>query len=90
MTDHACLACGKIHGDAREVTLHDGRVVSSYSEDWRHHTEARSVLAMPSKLARNEYIAKVADHRGKPAATALRALVKTLWDLKLAKQRAAS
>ena len=29
------------------VSLYDGRVVDSYSEEWRAECEARSILAMP-------------------------------------------
>ena len=38
------------------VRLHDGTEVSNYSEEWRHETEARAVLAMPSKRARQDYL----------------------------------
>lgn len=38
------------------VTLVDGRVVSSYSEDWRHECECRAILNMPTLLARREWL----------------------------------
>lgn len=38
------------------VTLHDGRQVSIWSEEWRHETEARTILAMPSKQARRDFL----------------------------------
>lgn len=84
-----CLACGKTHSEAIEVTLHDGRVVSSYSEDWRHETEARAVLALPTKFDRASLLKNIERHRGKETADALKATVTTLWNLQLANQRAA-
>lgn len=80
MTDHACLACGKVHADASEITLHDGSVVSSYSEAWRHEAEARAILAMP-KDDRWSFLMLIERKRGKPAAEALKSLVWKLWDL---------
>ncbi|QPB08669.1 hypothetical protein KB681_gp43 [Burkholderia phage Mica] len=38
------------------VTLYDGTQVSNYSEEWRHETEARAILAMPSKRARQDFL----------------------------------
>lgn len=38
------------------VTLHDGTQVSNYSEEWRHECEARAILAMPSKRARQDFL----------------------------------
>lgn len=84
-----CLACGEVHPDDREMTLHDGRVVSSYSEAYRHEAEARAVLDMPTKAARWTFLSAVERHRGKPAADAIRETVKKLWDLRLAEQRRA-
>lgn len=40
----------------RMVTLHDGRVVSNYSEEWRHETEASTILGWPSKRQRQVYL----------------------------------
>lgn len=40
----------------RLVTLHDGRQVSNWSDEWRHETEARTILAMPSKQARRDFL----------------------------------
>lgn len=40
----------------RLVTLHDGRQVSTWSDDWRHECEARTILAMPSKQARRDFL----------------------------------
>lgn len=49
----------------RLVTLHDGRQVSNYSEEWRHECEARHVLNMPTKTARQNYLWGTRDHWGK-------------------------
>lgn len=89
MTDHACLACGEVHPGAREVTLHGGAVVSSFSEAWRHESEAISILALPSKNERYSILHGIEKHRGKPAADALRTLVWKLWDIQVAQQRQA-
>ncbi len=41
----------------KPVTLHDGRVVDSSSEDWRHECEARWILdKLPSRDARRCYL----------------------------------
>lgn len=48
------------------VTLHDGTVVDSYSEEWRHECEARAVLAMPSKRQRQNFLWGTLDDFGKP------------------------
>lgn len=91
MTNHTCLACGKVHADASEVVLRDGRTVSSYSEEWRMECEARAVLRMPSTYERRRYlfgapddrgnmVGGIAKKRGKDAADKLAAVVKQLWD----------
>ena len=84
-----CLACGKVHPDDREVTLHDGRVVSSYSEAYRHEAEAIAVLDMPTKAARWTFLSAVERHRGKNAADQIRSTVNKIWDLRVAARRAA-
>lgn len=40
----------------RIVTLHDGRQVSNYSEDWRHETEAMAVLNLPHLAQRRAHL----------------------------------
>lgn len=47
------------------VTLHDGRVVDSWSEEWRHETEARAILNMDKKSDRQNYLWGTRDHWGK-------------------------
>lgn len=46
------------------VTLIDGRQVPCDSEEWRHETEARHVIAMPSLAARRAYLRGTLDERG--------------------------
>lgn len=78
------------------VTLIDGRKVSSDSEEWRAECEARAVCRMPgyyhedretrrrtwikAKGARNQYLMRVQDKRGKEAADQLRELVLHVWN----------
>lgn len=38
------------------VTLIDGRQVANDSEEWRHETEARAILNMPTLRARREHL----------------------------------
>ena len=40
----------------RLVTLHDGRQVSNYSEDWRHECEAVAILNMPHLAQRRAHL----------------------------------
>lgn len=47
------------------VTLHDGREVSSDSEEWRHECEARAILNMPTKGKRRDYLYGELDQFGK-------------------------
>jgi hypothetical protein len=76
------------------VTLPDGRVVDSSSEEWRAFCEANHVLNMPTKQARQAWLRGTRDHNGKlltrgilqhrgEAATAkLEADVMRLWELR--------
>jgi len=79
MTDHACLACGKIHGTGT-AKLHDGRIVSTYSEDWRHECEAQSILKQPMPTLRRMMLNDIEKYRGKQTADALRKTVSTLFE----------
>lgn len=62
-----------------QVTLHDGRVVGSWSEDWRAECEARGLLKMPSKEERNRHLALVVKKRGEEAAERLRQHALRIW-----------
>jgi hypothetical protein len=61
------------------ATLHDGTVVASDSEAWRHECEARHVINMPTLEQRRAYLAGIEDKRGAAAAAALRATIEALW-----------
>jgi hypothetical protein len=58
----------------RMVTLHNGQVVSSWSEDWRLECEAMHVLDLP-KNKRAGYLNKVEDERGKQAVDKLKEII---------------
>lgn len=47
------------------VTLHDGRQVPSDSEEWRHETEARTIIALPGVPARRAFLRGTLDAQGK-------------------------
>lgn len=85
---------------ARTVTLVDGRQVSSWSEDWRHECEARTVLAMKPLAARRAYLygrpnewgrlaGGVLQIRGQAAVKRLEATMTALWQRKVADSKAA-
>lgn len=63
----------------RLVTLIDGTEVSNYSQEWRAECEARHVLAMPSIIARREYLAAIRKKRGDAAGQQLEDLVRAVW-----------
>jgi hypothetical protein len=63
----------------RQVMLHDGSYVGSWSEEWRAECEARGVLRMPTKMARQGYILRVRQKRGDAAANALEDRVMAIW-----------
>ena len=86
----ACPACGKVHPDAKRITLPDGRTVGSYSEAYRAYTEAKWVFEVlpvtvnrrrksTPQISRRDYILGVQDKRGKAAANELAAMVTKLW-----------
>lgn len=86
----ACHACGRVHQGARSITLPDGRVVGSYSNEYRAYTEAKWVLdTLPvtvnrrrkstPQISRRDYILGVQDKRGKAAANELANNVTKLW-----------
>ena len=86
----ACRACGKVHPDAKLITLPDGTVVGSYSNEYRAYTEAKWVLdKLPvtvnrrrkstPQISRRDYIMSVIDKRGQESANELAAMVTKLW-----------
>lgn len=75
-----CMACGEIHAGSRLVTLPDGRVVGSHSEDYRRYCEAKWVLKKKrTKNTRQAYLVAVQEQRGLQAAIELREEMKTIW-----------
>lgn len=80
--DESCLACRKVHGSPRLFRLPSGRVVSTYSEDFRLHTEAKWVFKrFRTKRTRQLYLAEVANLRGKAAYDRLRDAMTEIWRL---------
>ena len=86
----ACRACGRVHPDAKLITLPDGTVVGSYSNEYRAYTEAKWVLdKLPvtvnkrrkstPQISRRDYIMSVLDKRGQASANELAAMVTKLW-----------
>ena len=80
------------HSDfrGRPVVLIDGRVVDSWSEEWRAECEARAVIALPTLSRRREYLFGKIDQWGKPrngilqrrgeaACIALSDLISAVW-----------
>lgn len=73
------------------VTLHDGRQVSSYSEDWRHECEARFICNMPTRERRRAYLygeldvttgqrrGGILQRRGKGEVERLEKTIRALW-----------
>lgn len=61
------------------VTLIDGRVVDSWSEDWRHECEAREILALPTGDMRRDRLAAIRSRRGPGAANALRKTLRAMY-----------
>jgi predicted translin family RNA/ssDNA-binding protein len=88
--DLACHACGKVHPDAKLITLPDGTSVGSYSEAYRAYCEAKWVFEMlpvtvnrrrkkTPQISRRDYILGVQDRRGQAAADELANNVTKLW-----------
>lgn len=85
-TDHRCLGCGKVHADAREVTLVDGSKASSYSEAWRLECEARAILALPDLQRRQSHLWRLEKTRGKAAADGVRKVMLDIWNARQAEK----
>ena len=86
----ACPACGKVHPDAKLITLPDGSIVGSYSNEYRAYTEAKWVLEkLPvtvnrrrkktPQISRRDYILAVQERRGQESANELAINVTKLW-----------
>jgi len=72
-----CLGCNLI--ETAPVTLHTGAVVCSSCEAWRHETEARAIMALPSTRERRAWLDGIEHKRGKPAREALQKTIGLLW-----------
>lgn len=66
----------------RPVTLHDGTVVDSSSEEWRHECEARYILNMPTIHQRRSTLEAIEKKRGEPERLRLQKTIWAMWQLK--------
>lgn len=62
-----------------KVRLIDGREVDSSSEEFRHECEARAILAMPTKGARQGMLNLVEERRGTEARRRLERTMLVMW-----------
>lgn len=62
------------------VALIDGSKVDSASEAWRHEREARHVANLPTREARQGYLAFVHSRRGGTAGQQLEALAARIYN----------
>jgi hypothetical protein len=70
-----------------DVTLLDGRVVDSYSPDWKaeclsRETEARTILRMPDIETRRSAIRSYGALHGEEAQRRLEGNIRLLWSLR--------
>ena len=80
MAQDYCLGCNLIH--ASPVQLHDGATVCSSCEAWRHECEARRIMSMQGKVARQAELLLIQHRRGRVTADALRSTIQSLWEKK--------
>jgi len=66
------------------VRLRDGREVLSWSEEHRHESEARMILAIPTLLGRRAWLEDIEEVRGRAAADALCSTMSLLHDDRIA------
>ena len=59
--------------------LCDGTEVSSYSEAWRHETEARWILKLGSLDERRAWLQGLEKRRGKAHVEQLKTTMRNLW-----------
>ena len=80
--DESCLSCRTVHGSPRLLRLPTGKLVSSYSEEFRMYAEAKWVFKrFRTKRTRQLYLAEVANMRGKVAYDRLRDAMTEIWRL---------
>jgi len=63
----------------KPVTLHDGRVVDNYSEEWRLECEARTILKIPSLYNRRRHLEEIERRRGPEAVAQIKTMMLALW-----------
>ncbi len=63
-----------------EVTLIDGRTVSSWSHEWRDECLARHVLGLPDRVTRQAWLRDFQKLHGKATADWLREKMLYVWD----------
>lgn len=63
----------------RQVALHDGRVVGSWSQEWNQELEARRILDLPTKQMRAGAILRKREKKGDAAAVALERLITSIY-----------
>lgn len=76
----ACIDCGGIKTHPK--TLHDGRVVCTNCEDWRHECEARAIAALPSTGERRTWLESIERRRGLPERERLQRTIRSLWPVR--------
>lgn len=81
------------------VCLVDGRVVSSWSDDWRHECEARHILNLPTLGHRQDYLygtrneygriaGGILQRRGEDALKRIQETMTALWKQRKAEEQA--
>ena len=69
------------------VVLVDGRIVDSWSEDWRHECEARHIANLPTLQQRREYLEVIERKRGGAECKRLKDTIRIIWQQCHAPQR---
>lgn len=61
------------------VTLHDGRIVDSWSDEWRTECHARVIMSLPTLQQRREALEKIDRKQGPEYGAKLREIIRALW-----------
>ena len=70
-----------VNSRGTDVTTEDGRVMNTYSEDYRRYCEARTVLRrFKVKKTRQKYLAEVYSKRGPDGYQALYDEMMLIWE----------
>lgn len=62
-----------------QAALHDGTLVDTSSEEWRHECEARTILNMRGLARRQDFLATVEKRRGEAERLRLQKTMMALW-----------